>query len=128
MYQTTEKEEQVAKNIVDAAFVVHKTLGPGLLEKVYEVCLCHELRKRDLQYQRQIDYLIEYDGIRFEVGLRLDVLVEDLIVCELKAVELMIPVYQAQLGSYLKLSGKHPGFLINFNVPLIKNGIKRTII
>jgi len=78
------------------------------LVKVYEVCFCDERHNRDMEYQRQIDYQIEYDGIRFEEGLRLDVLIEDLIVSELKAVELRIPVYQAQSMSYLKLSGRHP--------------------
>lgn len=124
----TEKEESIAKKIVDAAFAVHKTLGPGLLEKVYEVCFCHELKKRKLQYRRQVDVPINYDGIIFEEGLRLDVLVENLIICELKAVNDINPVWDAQLLSHLKLTGKRLGFLINFNVPLIKEGIKRIIL
>ena len=123
----SEKEESIAKKIVDAAFAVHKTLGPGLLEKVYEVCFCHELMKRKLQYRRQVDIPINYDGIIFDEGLRLDVLVENLIICELKAVDDMNPVWEAQLLSHLKLTGKRLGFLINFNVPLIKEGIKRII-
>jgi len=107
---------------------VHKTLGPGLLEKVYEVCFCHELSKRELKYQRQVDIPIIYDGITFNEGLRLDVLVEELIICELKAVDELNPVWEAQLLSHLKLTGKRLGFLINFNVPLIKKGIKRIIL
>lgn len=122
------KEESIAKKIVDAAYTVHKTLGPGLLEKVYEICFCHELSKRGLKYQRQVDIPIVYDGITFDEGLRLDVLVEELIICELKAVDEINPVWEAQILSHLKLTDKRLGFLINFNVRLIKNGIKRFII
>ena len=108
--------ELIGKKIVDSAYTVHKELGPGLLEKVYETCFCHELTKRGLSYQRQKNIPIVYDGITFEEGLRLDVLVEDLIICELKAVEIVNPVWDAQILSHLKLTGKRLGFLINFNV------------
>ncbi len=124
----TQREESIAKKIVDAAFAVHKALGPGLLERVYEVCFCHELTKRGLKYLRQVNIPITYDGLVFDEGLRLDVLVEDLIICELKAVNEVNPVWEAQLLSHLKLTGKRLGFLINFNVPLIKNGINRIIV
>jgi len=124
----SDREEQVAAAVVDAAFTVHRALGPGLLENVYEVCFCHELSKRELRIQRQVPVQIVYDGIQFQESLRLDVLVDDLIVCELKAVETMLPVFQAQLLSYLKLANKRLGFLINFNVPLIKQGIKRFVL
>lgn len=124
----SKREEEIAKGIVDAAYKVHKNLGPGLLEKVYEVCFCHELSKIGLKAQRQIELPITYDGIVFEEGLRLDVLVEDLVICELKAVDEVNPVWQAQILSHLKLTGKRLGFLINFNVPLIKDGIKRFIL
>ena len=124
----SEREESIAKKIVNAAFTVHKSLGPGLLEKVYEVCFCHELSKRKLKYQRQVDVPIVYDGKVFDEGLRLDVFVENLIICELKAVDEMNPVWEAQILSHLKLTAKRLGFLINFNVPLIKNGIKRIIL
>jgi len=124
----SEREESIAQKIVDSAYTVHKKLGPGLLERVYEVCFCHELSKRGLKYQRQVDIPVVYDGIVFDEGLRLDVLVEELIICELKAVEEMNPVWEAQILSHLKLSGKRLGFLINFNVPLIKDGIKRIIL
>jgi len=89
---------------------------------------CHELTKRGIAYQRQVDIPVEYDGIIFDEGLRLDVIVEDLIICEIKAVDKINPVYEAQLLSYLRLTGKRIGFLINFNVPVIKNGIKRIIL
>ncbi len=118
----------MAKKIVDAAYTVHKILGPGLLEKVYEVCFCHEISKHELKYRRQVSIPIIYDKIKFDEGLRLDVLVEELIICELKAVNEMNPVWEAQLLSYLKLTGKRLGFIINFNVPLIKDGIKRIIL
>ena len=124
----SEQEESIAQKIVDAAYTVYKKLGPGLLEKVYEVCFCHELSKRGLTYQRQVDVPILYDGIVFNEGLRLDVLVEELIICELKAVDEMNPVWEAQILSHLRLAGKRLGFIINFNVPLIKDGIKRIII
>ena len=128
-YKSLSKEEEsIAKKVVDAAYTVHKILGPGLLEKVYEVCFCHELSKRKLKYQRQVDIPVVYDGIIFDEGLRLDVLVEDLIICELKAVENMNPVWEAQILSHLKLTGKRLGFLINFNVSLVRNGIKRIIL
>jgi len=121
------EEEHIGKIIVDAAVAVHRFLGSGLLESVYEVCFCHELTKRGLALRRQVVVPILYDGITFEEGLRLDVLVEDRVICELKAVAVMNPVHEAQLLSQLKLTGNRLGYLINFNVPLIKNGIKRII-
>jgi len=122
------KEEAIAKIIVDAAYKVHKKLGPGLVEKVYEVCFCHELSKAGTQYQRQAIVPIVYDGIILDESLRLDVLVDELVICELKAVEEMNPIWEAQLITYLKLTKKRLGFLINFNVPVIKKGIKRIIL
>jgi GxxExxY protein len=113
---------------VDSAYTVHKNLGPGLLEKVYEICFCHELSKRGLQYQRQLDIPIVYDNIIFDEGLRLDVLVENEIVCELKAIEIINPVWEAQILSHLKLTDKRLGFLINFNVVNIGDGIKRFVL
>jgi GxxExxY protein len=121
------EEERIGKIIVDAAIAVHRFLGPGLLESVYEVCFCHELAKRGLALRRQVMVPILYDGITFEEGVRLDVLVEDRVICELKAVAVMNSVYEAQLLSQLKLTGNRLGYLINFNVPLIKNGIRRMI-
>ncbi|MCD5383191.1 GxxExxY protein [candidate division WOR-3 bacterium] len=124
----SEKEEQIAKVIVDAVYKVHKALGPGLLESVYEVCFCHELSKRGISYERQVSVPIIYDGITFDEALRLDVLVENLVICELKAVVAINPVFEAQLLSHMKLTQKRLGFLINFNVPVIKDGIKRIIL
>ena len=120
-------EENVGKQVVNAAYKVHKGLGPGLLEKVYEVCLCHELRKGGLKVERQLDIPIVYDGIKFEEGLRLDLLVENKVIIELKAVDIVNPVWEAQVIIHLMLTGKRLGYLINFNVPLIKDGIRRYV-
>ena len=125
MYILNENEEFLSKAIVNSAFRVHNELGPGLLEKVYECCFCHELTKRGILVQRQAIMPITYDGLVFEEGLRLDVLVENRIICELKAVDLVNPVWQAQVLSHLKMTGLQVGFLINFNVIIIKNGIRR---
>jgi len=121
------EEEKIGKQIVNASFIVHKALGPGLLEKVYEVCLSHELKKLGLIVERQLDIPIVYDGIIFQEGLRLDLLVENKVVIELKAVDIVNPVWEAQIISHLILTGKRPGYLINFNVPLIKDGIRRYV-
>jgi GxxExxY protein len=119
------EKDQIASEIVDAAFKVHQALGPGLLETVYEVCLAHELHRRGLAFERQVSFPITYEGLKLESGLRLDLLVERQVIIEIKAVESLLPVHQAQVLSYLKLSGLRLGFLINFNVPLIKQGLKR---
>ncbi|MBC8052365.1 MAG: GxxExxY protein [Sphingobacteriaceae bacterium] len=123
----TLEDEEIASLIVNAAFNVHKELGPGLLERVYEVCFCQELTYSGLNYQRQVQIPIIYKNMIFDEGLRLYVLVEDRIICELKAVDIVNPIWEAQIISHLKLTGKQLGFLINFNVPLIKQGIKRFI-
>ncbi len=117
--------DSIAKEIVDSAFKIHKELGPGLLESAYEACLEHELTKRGFSVERQKLQPIHYDGIILDIGYRLDLLVNDLIIIELKAVAELAPIHQAQLTTYLKLSRKTLGLLINFNVPLIKNGIRR---
>ena len=123
-----EQTERVAAEIVDAALKVHKALGPGLLESVYETCMVHELERRGLGVARQVSLPIVYDGLRLEGGLRLDLLVEDQVIVEIKSVEKIIPLFQAQLLSYLKLSERRLGILINFSVPLIKDGIERMIL
>lgn len=124
----SDEEEMIGKAIVDAAYKVHKELGPGLLERVYEVCFCHVLKNEGFDVHRQVNVPIVFDGITFDEGLRLDVVVNDLVICELKAVDLVNPVWEAQLLSHLKLTNKRLGYLINFNVPLIKNGVKRMIL
>ncbi|OXG07770.1 GxxExxY protein [Flavobacterium araucananum] len=123
----SERTEEIGKIIVHSAFKVHKQLGPGLLERVYEVCLAYEIEKAGLNVKRQVDIPIVYDGIEFNEGLRLDLLIEDSIIIEIKAVEQINPVWEAQIISHLRLLNKDLGYLINFNVPLIKSGIKRFI-
>ena len=118
----------ISGKVVEAAFAVHAGLGPGLLEGVYEICLFHELQKRGLKAERQVSLPVIYDGLTLEEGLRLDMLVEDALVLELKAIEEILPVHLAQVLTYLKLSGRRLGLLINFNVARIKDGIKRIIL
>ena len=117
--------DRIGKMIVDAAFVVHSTLGPGLLEGVYVICLAHELEKRGLQVEREVPVQIVYDGIKFASAFKLDLLVEGCVVVEGKAVEKYESVHAAQLLTYLKLTNNRLGYLINFNVPMIKDGLKR---
>jgi GxxExxY protein len=122
------RTEEIATEIVDAAFLVHSTLGPGLLESVYEECLAYELFDRHLSYERQVVVPITYRDHQIDSCLRLDFLVEGLIVIEVKAVEALLPVHTSQLLTYLKLGGYRLGFLVNFNVTLIKHGIHRYVL
>ncbi len=119
--------DQVARAVVDAAFAVHSRMGPGLLESVYEVCLAYEIEKRGLSCQRQVHAPVLYDDLLIDSGLRIDLLVEDRLIIELKTVEKFTEVHVAQLLTYLKLMDRRLGLLINFNVALIKDGIKRVV-
>ena len=120
--------EEIAKIVVDAAFDVHSNLGPGLLESIYEVCLAHAVAKRGLTVDRQVPLPVLYDNIRLDAGFRLDLLVEGCLVVEVKAAEQILPVHKAQVLTYLKLTGHRLGLLINFNVPLIRDRIKRIVL
>lgn len=120
--------EASGTHLLDAAFEVHRKLGPGLLESVYETCVCHELSKQGVPFQRQLVLPIKYDDIQLDEGLRLDIVIASSVIAEIKAVETILPVHEAQLLTYLKLTGMRLGFLINFNVPLLKNGIKRVVL
>ncbi len=120
--------DRIAGAIVDAVFKVHRTLGPGLLESVYETCLAHELTVRGLRVERQVVLPINYEGVTLDAGFRLDLLVEEQVVVEAKAVEQMHPLFEAQLLTYLKLTGLRVGLLVNFNVRLIRDGIKRMVL
>lgn len=122
---TKENEPDISRIVVDAAFKVHNALGAGLLENAYEECLFYELVRRKLKVEKQKTLPIVYEDIRIEAGYRLDMVVEDKLAAELKSVEKIMPVHTAQILTYLKLSGKKTGLLINFNTPLIKEGIKR---
>ena len=118
-------ENQVAKIIVDAAIQVHRRTGPGLLESVYEAILAHELRKRGLRVERQVVIPIHYDELVFEEGFRADLLVEDIVIVELKSVEELVSVHSKQLLTQLRLSNRRLGLLINFGAPLLKDGLHR---
>jgi GxxExxY protein len=119
------EEDRIGSQIVDAALKIHKQLGPGLLESAYQACLSHELRKRGITVECEANQPLEYDGEKIDVGYRLDILVGGCVIVENKAVEKLLPVHEAQLLTYLKLRKCHIGYLINWNVPLIKDGIKR---
>jgi GxxExxY protein len=127
MYTPTPHEEALARAVVNSAFAVHKFLGPGLLESVYERCLCCELKARSIPYKRQVLLPLIYDGVKIAEGLRLDLLIDDRLICELKSVEALTPIYLAQVLTQLRLADLHLGFLINFNVERIKDGIRRII-
>ena len=118
---------RVSGAVVNAAMKVHSALGPGLLESAYEACLLHELRKEGLKVEVQACLPVAYDGVKIDVGYRVDLLVEDTVIVELKAVETLLPIHEAQLLSYLKLSDKRVGLLINFNVLHLREGIKRMV-
>lgn len=118
---------QLSKQILDASIFVHKEMGPGLLESVYEICLAKELHIRGIKTQRQVFLPLYYRGEVLNKDFRIDLLVEDDIIIEIKASEILLPVHHAQIISYLKLADKRLGFLINFNVPLLKNGFKRFV-
>lgn len=120
--------DAVAREIVDSALQVHRELGPGLLEGVYEACLTEELSLRSIPVRRQVKVPISYKGRKINADLRIDLLVSDAVIVEIKSVETMLPVFEAQLMTYLKMTGYRLGILINFNVPPIKYGIRRIII
>lgn len=118
---------EITEKVIGCAIKVHRALGPGLLESTYEVCLAHELVKEGLKVKTQVALPVVYDGLRLDAGYRIDMLVEDAVIVELKSIESLHPIHEAQVISYLKLSGKKIGLLINFNVKLLKGGIKRLI-
>jgi GxxExxY protein len=118
---------EISGQVIGAAIEVHRELGPGLLESAYEACLRHELQRRGVRVDRQVPVPVSYKGLHLECGYRLDLLVEDQVIVELKAVESLLPIHEAQLLTYLKLYQRRLGLLINFNVPVLKNGIKRLL-
>ena len=121
------EHDYFAKEIVDCAYHVHRELGPGLLESVYEVCMCKELLGRQILFERQLHLPVNYKGQELNANFRIDLLINENIIVELKAVEAILPVHHAQILTYLKLADKRLGILVNFNVPTIKKGIKRFI-
>lgn len=126
--QSTPRVNHITGLIVTGAIKVHSILGPGLLESAYEACLAHELRKQGLKVETQVQLPVIYEGVRIDLGYRIDLLVEETVIVELKAVEAINKVHEAQLISYLKLSGRHVGLLINFHVARLKDGLKRFVV
>ncbi len=128
MNETTKMDEnQIAKIIVDCCYRIHRTLGPGLLESVYLAILLYELRKMGLNCEKEVELPVHYEDIKLDIGFRADLIVEGLVIIELKAVEKVLPVHKKQLMTYLRLSGTKLGLLVNFNVNLIKDGIERVV-
>ncbi len=123
-----EKANTLSNEIINAAIEVHKSLGPGLLESAYETCLCHELSLRKIPFDRQYPVPVNYKGVNLDAGYRLDILVDDLVIVEIKAIKKLEPIHEAQLLTYLRLTNKWLGLLINFNVPILKQGIKRKVL
>jgi GxxExxY protein len=123
-----ESINQITRAVIDAALEVHRKLGPGLLESAYHECLCRELLLRGIPFERERPLVVEYKSVRLECGYRLDLLIADKVVVEIKAVEALAPVHEAQLLTYLRLGGWRVGLLINFNVPVLKEGIRRKIV
>jgi GxxExxY protein len=119
--------KEITEKVLGAAVEVHRHLGPGLLESAYEACLCHELDLRGLTYESQVKMPLEFKGLKIDGAYRLDLIVEGKIVIELKSVDALLPVHEAQLMTYLKLSGMKVGFLMNFNMPTLKEGIIRRV-
>jgi GxxExxY protein len=119
--------QEISHGVITAAMRVHSELGPGLLESAYTACLQHELKKAGLKSDAQVGLPVVYDGVKLDLGYRIDLLVEDLVIVELKSVDAIAHVHQAQIISYLKLSGRSLGLLINFNVAHLKDGIKRFV-
>src|SRR5437868_12258211 len=115
-------------SIIAAAIEVHRALGPGLVESAYEECLCHELHLRGRSFQRQVDLPVSFKGLKLDCGYRIDLVVNEAVIVELKSVEKILPIHEAQLLTYLKLSGKSVGLLINFNVPLLARGVIRRVL
>lgn len=123
----TQKLNRFTEKIIGCAIEVHRNLGPGLLESAYEECLCFELNQAGLKYERQVSLPVIYKGIKLECGYRMDIIVENSVIVELKTVEKILPVHEAQLLSYLKLYNKKVGLLLNFHVSILKNGLKRMV-
>ena len=123
-----ERSNQLSKEIINAAIEVHREVGPGLLESAYEACLCHELALRNILFKRQVPLPVEFKGIHLDCGYRLDILVDDLVIVELKAIETLRSIDEAQLLTYLRQKKLWLGLLINFNVERLRTGIKRLIL
>lgn len=123
-----EERDPLTQDVIGSAIEVHRHLGPGLLESAYEECLCYELRQRNLSFQRQVPLYLAYKAVRLECAYRLDLVVEGSLIIELKTVERLLPIHDAQMLTYLKLSNIRTGLLLNFNTAVLKNGIRRLVL
>ena len=130
MHESEHKEERdsLSHKVIGLAIEVHRGLGPGLLESAYEECLCYELKINDISFRRQVPLPIVYKSVKLDCGYRMDIVVDDKLIVELKTVEKLLPVHEAQLLTYLKLSGLRTGLLMNFNTPVLKDGIRRLVL
>ena len=126
--EVRKKLNDLTKSVIGGAIEEHRALGPGLLESAYEICFCRELNLREIRFQRQVPIPLEYKGVKLDCGYRSDVIVEGALLLELKAVDARLPIHEAQLLSYLKLTGLNVGLLINFNVELLRDGIRRRVL
>ena len=124
----SDAEQALTRDIIAAAIEVHRSLGPGLLESAYHICLCRELQLRSISFQQQIELPLSYKGVNLDCGYRLDFIVSEKVVVELKAINEILPVHEAQLLTYLRLTGLRVGLLINFNAAVLKNGIRRRVL
>jgi GxxExxY protein len=125
---TPDTRDPLTSQVIGLAIEVHRGLGPGLLESAYEECLCFELKEHGLAFRRQVALPVAYKSVKLDCGYRLDMVIEDNLIVELKTVERLLPVHDAQLLTYLKLSGVRTGLLMNFNVPVLKDGIRRLVL
>ena len=123
-----QRGNEITENVIGAAVRIHRALGPGLLESAYEECLCYELSKSGLRFERQKPLPVKYENVKLDCGYRLDLVVEETVIIELKCVEAFLPIHEAQLLTYLKLSSLDLGLLINFNVPVLREGLKRVVL
>lgn len=123
----TQRENRITETVIGCAIEIHKALGPGLLESAYEECLCYELSQQSLEFRRQVELPVHYKKVKLDCGYKLDLIVENLVIIELKTVEKLAPIHDAQLLTYLKLYPCSVGLLINFNVPTLRQGIKRIV-
>jgi GxxExxY protein len=123
----TQSLDKLSEQVIGACIEVHRALGPGLLESAYEECLCHELSLRSIVFERQVPLPVSYKGVKLECGYRLDLVIGGKLIVELKVVEALLPIHEAQILTYLKLTGKTVGLLINFNVPVLEAGLKRIV-
>ena len=124
----TPERDQLTERVIGAAIDAHRALGPGLLESAYEECLCYELGQVGLALQRQVPLPVVYKDVRLDLGYRIDIIVECRLIVELKTVERIAPIHEAQVLTYLKLTGHHVGLILNFNVPILRHGIKRIVL